>query len=73
MRAFEIYYSDLNEDAQKRFVETFGEENASDMYRNVYPIAAYYDFTDEEEVDDSSCNDCQEFDCYGCDRKEKQE
>ena len=58
MKTFEIYFSDLNEDAQDRLLKAVGAERASDMNWNmdICPIAMY---------------DFEEFDCYGCDRKEE--
>ena len=40
---FNIYFSDLNEDAQKRLLETVGAKTASDMNwdMNIVPIATY--------------------------------
>ena len=51
MKTFEIYFSDLNENAQKRLLETVGAETAADMNwdMDICPIAMY-DF--ETEVDE---------------------
>ena len=40
---FNIYFSDLNEDAQKRLLETVGADDASDMNwdMDICPIAIY--------------------------------
>lgn len=69
MKTFEIYFSDLNEDAQDRLLKAVGAESPVEMNwdMDICPIAMY----DFEE--DSSCSNCQEFDCYGCEHKEKQE
>jgi hypothetical protein len=47
---FEIYFSDLNEDAQKRLLNAVGVESASDMNWDIdmCPIAMYC-FSSEEE------------------------
>lgn len=41
---FEIYFSDLNEDAQKRLLEFVGAKSASEMNwdMDILPIATYY-------------------------------
>lgn len=51
MKTFEIYFSDLNEDAQKRLLEAVGAESAADMNwdMDICPIAMY-DFETEEET-----------------------
>ena len=43
MDTFEIYFSDLNEDAQKRLLKAVGAETASDMNWDIdmCPIAMY--------------------------------
>ena len=43
MKTFEIYFSDLNEDAQKRLLEAVGVETAADMNWDIdmCPIAMY--------------------------------
>ena len=48
MGTFEIYFSDLNEDAQKRLLEAVGAKDASDMNwdMDICPIAMY-DFEEE--------------------------
>ena len=48
MKTFEIYFSDLNEDAQKRLLEAVGAKDASDMNwdADICPIAMY-DFEEE--------------------------
>lgn len=68
MKTFEIYFSDLNKDAQSRLLKAVGAESASDMNwdMDICPIAMY-DF----EKPNSACSDCQEFDCYGCEHKEE--
>lgn len=40
---FEIYFSDLNEDAQQRLLDTIGVASASDMNwdMDIVPIAVY--------------------------------
>lgn len=50
MNTFEIYFSDLNEDAQKRLLEAVGAETAADMNQDIdmCPIAMY-DFETEIE------------------------
>ena len=50
MKTFEIYFSDLNEDAQKRLLEAVGAETAADMNwdTDICPIAMY-DFETETE------------------------
>lgn len=50
MKTFEIYFSDLNEDAQKRLLEAVGVETAADMNWDIdiCPIAMY-DFETETE------------------------
>ena len=50
MKTFEIYFSDLNEDAQKRLLEAVGTETPADMNWDIdmCPIAMY-DF--ETEID----------------------
>lgn len=49
MQTFEIYFSDLNEDAQKRLLEAVGAKSASDMNWDIdmCPIAIY-DFETED-------------------------
>ena len=51
MKTFEIYFSDLNEDAQKRLLEAVGADKPSDMNWDIdiLPIAMY-DF--EEDIED---------------------
>ena len=43
MRDFEIYFSDLNEDAQQRLMEAVGITNPKEMNWdiNIVPIAIY--------------------------------
>ena len=50
MKTFEIYFSDLNEDAQKRLLEAVGAETSADMNWDIdmCPIAMY-DFETEAE------------------------
>ena len=50
MNTFEIYFSDLNEDAQRRLLEAVGAETAADMNWDIdmCPIAMY-DFETETE------------------------
>lgn len=50
MKTFEIYFSDLNEDAQKRLLKAVGAETATDMNWDIdiCPIAMY-DFETETE------------------------
>lgn len=50
MRQFEIYFSDLNEDAQKRLLDACGYESASagNWDIDILPLAIY-DFQIEEE------------------------
>lgn len=49
MTTFEIYFSDLNEDAQKRLLELVGAESAKDMNWDIdlIPIATV-DFEEDE-------------------------
>ena len=49
MNTFEIYFSYLNEDAQKRLLDAVGVETAADMNwdMDIIPIAVY-DFESEE-------------------------
>ena len=51
MKTFEIYFSDLNKDAQKRLLEAVGAETPADMNWDIdmCPIAMY-DF--EENTDE---------------------
>ena len=58
---FEIYFSDLNEKAQKELLEFVGESDPKEMNwdLDILPIAIY-------ETGDSVCKDCQEFDCTMC-------
>ena len=55
MKTFEIYFSDLNEDAQKRLLEAVGAKDASDMNWDIdmCPIAMY-DFEKEGVKDESA-------------------
>ena len=50
---FEIYFSDLNEDAQKRLLEFVGEEEPEDMNwdADICPIAIF-SYSEEDEDDD---------------------
>ncbi len=50
MNTFEIYFSDLNEDAQRRLLEAVGAKTAADMNWDIdiCPIATY-DFETETE------------------------
>jgi len=43
MNEFEIYFSDLNEDAQKRLLEFVGEDDPAEMNWDIdmLPIAIY--------------------------------
>lgn len=43
MSTFEIYFSDLNEDAQKRLLDAVGVENPKEMNwdMRIFPIAVY--------------------------------
>ena len=50
MKTFEIYFSDLNEDAQKRLLDAAGAESAADMNLDMDTIPiAWFDF---EEIDE---------------------
>ena len=53
MKTFEIYFSDLNEDAQKRLMEAVNIEDPKEMNWdiNMAPIACY-DFEDDDKKDD---------------------
>ena len=44
MKSMPIYFSDLNEDAQKRLLELVGEKDAKDMNwdMDILPLAYYY-------------------------------
>ena len=55
METFEIYFSDLNEDAQKRLLDAVGAESAADMNwdMDIIPIAQY-DFEVNPDNDDDS-------------------
>ena len=55
METFEIYFSDLNEDAQKRLLDAVGAESAADMNwdMDIIPIAQY-DFEVNSDNDDDS-------------------
>ena len=55
METFEIYFSDLNEDAQKRLLDAVGAESAADMNwdMDIIPIAQY-DFEINPDSDDDS-------------------
>ena len=55
METFEIYFSDLNEDAQKRLLDAAGAESAADMNwdMDIIPIAQY-DFEVNPDNDDDS-------------------
>lgn len=37
---FEIYFNDLNEDAQKRILESFGIQNPKEMNWDIFPITS---------------------------------
>lgn len=52
MESFEIYFSDLNEDAQKRLLEAVHAKTAADMNwdMDIIPIAVY----EFEELDDET-------------------
>lgn len=43
METFEIYFSDLNEDAQKRLLEFVGAKTAADMNwdMDILPVATF--------------------------------
>lgn len=58
---FEIYFSDLNEKAQKEVLEFVGVSDPKEMNWDIdiNPIAIY-------EIEDPACEDCQEFDCTLC-------
>lgn len=49
MKTFEIYFSDLNEDAQKRLLDAVGAESAADTYwgLDIIPVAQH----EFEEID----------------------
>lgn len=52
MKEFEIYFSDLNEEAQKELLEAVGAETPADMNWdiNLLPIATYqFEIEDEDE------------------------
>lgn len=51
MNTFEIYFSDLNEDAQKRLLEAVKAETAADMNWDIdmCPIAIYEFETEMED------------------------
>ena len=53
MNIFRIYFSDLNEDAQKRLLEMVGAETAADMNWDIdmCPIAIY-EFETKDESED---------------------
>ena len=40
MAVFEIYFSDLTEEAQKKFLEVEGIENPEEANYDVFPIAS---------------------------------
>lgn len=44
MKTFEVFFSDLNEDAQRRLLDAVGAENAKEMNwdMDILPIATYY-------------------------------
>jgi hypothetical protein len=50
MKSFEIYYSDLTEEAQTRFNELFGPPET--FNHDISPLAIY------EQEDEYSCNEC---------------
>ena len=59
MKTFEIYFSDLNEDAQKRLLDAAGAESAADMNLDMDTIPiAWFDFEeidkDDEEIVESA-------------------
>ena len=52
MKSFEIYFSDLNEDAKQRLLDFVGAKDASDMNWDIdmCPIAIYdVEFEDDSE------------------------
>ena len=53
MPEFEIYFNDLNEDAQKRLLVFVGAEDASEMNwdMNILPIAVYVGGKDEQSAE----------------------
>lgn len=54
MSEFEIYFNDLNEDAQKRLLAFVGAENAWEMNwdMNILPIAIYVGGKVDEQSDE---------------------
>lgn len=55
MESFEIYFSDLNEDAQKRLLDAVGAESAADMNwdMDIIPIAQYnFEINPDSDDDD---------------------
>ena len=59
MKTFEIYFSDLNEDAKKRLLDAAGAESAADMNLDMDTIPiAWFDFEeidkDDEEIVESA-------------------
>ena len=53
MKTFNIYFSDLNEDAQKRLMKEIGINDPKEMNWDIdmCPLCIY----DFEEVDDNAC------------------
>lgn len=51
MKTFEIYFSDLNEDAQKRLLDFVNAKSASDMNwdMDIIPIATFDTEDDDED------------------------
>ena len=53
MKTFEIYFSDLNEDAQKRLLDAAGAESAADMNLDMDTIPiAWFDFEEIDKYDE---------------------
>lgn len=53
MFEFEIYFSDLNESAQKRLLEEVGISDPKEMNWDVFPITTYSWDPSEEDVEEA--------------------
>ena len=49
---FEIYFEDLNEDAQQRLLEELSISDPSEMNWDVFPICVYSTELDEDDMED---------------------
>ena len=64
MSSFEIFYKDLNDEAQYRFNEQFG--NPENFNHNICPLGIYEQEGEKDTPDEGYCGGCRHFGKAGC-------